>query len=119
LRPFRHGLAGRQALVFVALLSLALLAVLDGLRAEEPRARATSLAQKLCRVEVLHSEELPLGPLFHHTIRATLLVTPPDRPPFETTVRRVIPWQSPPPRQGQRVLVPCDPVLIESSLRLN
>jgi hypothetical protein len=119
LRPFRRGFAGRQTLVFVALLSLALPASRDGLRAQEARARDTKVSQKLCIVEVLRSEELPLGPLFHHTIRATLLVTPPDRPPFETIVRRVIPWQSPPPRRGQRVLVPCDPALIESSLHLN
>jgi hypothetical protein len=74
--------------------------------------------QKLCLVEVLHSKELPLAPLYHHTVKATLRVTPPDRPPFETTVWRVIPWQMPPPRQGQRVWASCDPALIESSLRL-
>jgi hypothetical protein len=95
-----------------------LLTALDRLSAEEPRARDTSLAQKLCLVEVLNSEELPLAPPFHHTVKATLLVTPPDRPPFETTVLRVIPWQSPPPRQGQRMRLTCDPALIESSLRL-
>src|SRR5215813_2880619 len=62
-----------------------------------------------CIVEVLHSEELPIGPLFHHTIRATLLVSAPNTPPFETTVLKVIPWQVPPPRRGQRVRVQCDP----------
>jgi hypothetical protein len=71
-----------------------------------------------CLVEVLTSEELPVGPLFHHTYRATLRVTPPNRPPFVTTVQRVMPWQAPPPRQGQRQLVSCDPALIDSSFRL-
>jgi hypothetical protein len=114
-----RGLQAGQALVFVALLFLAWLATLDRLRAEEARARDAKVSPKLCLVEVLHSEELPLAPPFYHTVRATLRVTPPDRPPFETTVRRAIPWQSPPPRQGQRILVPCDLALIESSLHLN
>ncbi|MBV8894551.1 hypothetical protein [Bradyrhizobium sp.] len=61
-----------------------------------------------CLVEVLHSEELPIGPLFHHTVKATLLVTAPGTPPFETTVVKVIPWQMPPPRRGQRERVGCD-----------
>lgn len=60
-----------------------------------------------CLVEVLHSEELPVGPLFYHTIKATLLVTAPGRPPFETTVYKAIPWQVPPPRPGERVRVSC------------
>jgi hypothetical protein len=62
-----------------------------------------------CVVEVLRSEMIPVGPLFHHTIKATLLVSAPDRPPFETIVLEVIPWQFPPPRQGQRRKVMCDP----------
>jgi hypothetical protein len=67
-----------------------------------------------CVIEVLHSEMIPVGPLLHHTIKATLLVSAPDRPPFETTVLRVIPWQSPPPRQGQRLRVMCDPASLNS-----
>lgn len=70
-----------------------------------------------CLVEVLYSEELPVGLAFHHTYRATLRVTPADRPPFVTTVEREIPWQAPPPRQGQRLRMPCDPALLESSFR--
>jgi len=69
-----------------------------------------------CRVEVLHSEELPIGPLFYHTVKANLLVTAPGAPPFETTLYKVIPWQVPPPRQGQHVMVPCDPAALSSSL---
>jgi hypothetical protein len=61
-----------------------------------------------CLVQVLYSEEIPLGPMFFHTVKATLLVTPPDRPPFQTTVEKVTPWQVPPPRQGQQVWVYCD-----------
>ena len=67
-----------------------------------------------CLVEVLHSEELPIGPLFHHTIKTTLLVTAPGKPPFETTEVKVIPWQMPPPRRGQRVRVGCDRALLIS-----
>ncbi|MBV8697691.1 hypothetical protein [Bradyrhizobium sp.] len=67
-----------------------------------------------CLVEVLRSEELPIGPLFHHTIKATLLVTPPDMPPFERTVYKVITWQEPPPRQGQRMRIDCDPAALSS-----
>jgi hypothetical protein len=66
-------------------------------------------AMQPCVVEVLHSEMLPIGPLFQHTVKATLLVTAPDRPPFETTVEKVIPVQYPPPRQGQRLKMMCDP----------
>ena len=72
---------------------------------------------RLCTAEVLYSEMLPVGPAFYHTIKATLLVTPTDRPPFETTVVRAIPWQAPPPRQGQRQRVPCDPALLPSLFR--
>jgi hypothetical protein len=71
-----------------------------------------------CLVEVLYSEELPVGPLFYHTYRATLRITPPNRPSFVTTVLRAMPLQAPPPRQGQRQHVPCDPALVESSFRL-
>jgi hypothetical protein len=46
------------------------------------------------------------------------LVTPRDAPPFETTVLKVIPWQVPPPRRGQRVRVACDSALLDSSFRL-
>ena len=71
-----------------------------------------------CLVEVLHPEELPIGPLFLHTVKAAVLVTPPGAPPFETTVLKVIPWQVPPPRRGQRVRVPCDSALVNSSFGL-
>jgi hypothetical protein len=67
-----------------------------------------------CFVQVLHSEEIPLGPMFYHTVKATLLVTPADRPPFQTTVEKVIPWQVPPPRQGQRAWVTCDPASLNA-----
>ena len=53
--------------------------------------RQDSVAMQPCTVEVLHSEMIPVGPLFHDTIRATLLVSPQDQPPFETTVQRVVP----------------------------
>jgi hypothetical protein len=65
---------------------------------------------RICLARVLRSEELPSGPLFQHTIKATLLVTAPGRPPFETTVYNMISWQMPLPRQGQGVRVWCDPL---------
>lgn len=71
-----------------------------------------------CLVEVLYSEELPIGPLFYHTVKAAVLVTPPGARPFETTVLKVIPWQVPPPRRGQRVRMACDSALLNSSFRL-
>lgn len=71
-----------------------------------------------CLVEVLSSEELPVGPTFYHTVRTTLRVTPPDGAAFVTTVQRAIPWQAPPPRRGRLKRMPCDPALWESSFRL-
>jgi hypothetical protein len=71
-----------------------------------PPARADA---QICLVQVLYSEEIPLGPMFYHTVKATLLVTPSDRPPFQTTIEKVTPWQVPPPRQGQQARVYCDP----------
>jgi hypothetical protein len=67
-----------------------------------------------CLVQVLSSEEIPLGPMFHHTVKATLLVSPSDRPPFQTTIEKVTPWQVPPPRQGQRAWVACDPASLNA-----
>jgi hypothetical protein len=61
-----------------------------------------------CNANVLHSEELSPAPIFYHDVRATLRVTPPDRPAFEATIERLIPWQVPPPRRGQRFSLSCD-----------
>jgi hypothetical protein len=71
-----------------------------------------------CLVEVLHSEMLPAAPPFYHAVKARLLVTPADRPAFETTVERTIPWQAPPPRQGQRTFASCEAVQAEYGFRL-
>jgi hypothetical protein len=74
------------------------------------QADAASLADRAaCLVEVLHSEELPYAPDYHHLVKATLLVTPPGGAAFETTVLKYIPWQAPPPRRGQRPRMWCDP----------
>jgi hypothetical protein len=40
---------------------------------------------RCCLLEVLHSEELSIGPLLYHTIKVAFLVTAPDVTPFETT----------------------------------
>jgi hypothetical protein len=80
--------------------------------------QAAQHGTRSCLIEVLHSEELPIGPMFFHTIKATLLVTAPGAQPFESTVREVIPWQMPPPRAGKRVRVRCDPAAFDSSFRL-
>ena len=89
--------------------------------AEMARGSAQASAQgkaqpraQTCLVQVLSSEEIPLGPMFHHTVKATLLVSPADRPPFQTTIEKVTPWQVPPPRQGQRAWVPCDPASLNA-----
>lgn len=71
-----------------------------------------------CLVEVLHSEMLPAAPPFYHAVKSRLLITPADRPPFETTVERTIPWQAPPPRRGQRTFVSCEAVQAEYGFRL-
>jgi hypothetical protein len=47
-------------------------------------------------------------------VRARLRITPPDQPPFETTVERFIPWQVPPPRRGQRAKLACDSAALNS-----
>ena len=61
-----------------------------------------------CLVEVLSSEMLTAAPPFYHTVKARLLITPADRPAYETTAVRTIPWQAPPPRQGQRKWMTCE-----------
>ena len=71
-----------------------------------------------CLVEVLYSEELAIAPLFYHTVKAAVLVTPPGAPPFETTLLKVIPWQVPPPRRGQRVRMQCDAAQLNASFGL-
>jgi hypothetical protein len=62
-----------------------------------------------CKADILRSEELPGAPIFHHHVKADLLVTPPGRPAFEVTVENLTPWQVPPPRRGQRLTLWCDP----------
>jgi hypothetical protein len=80
--------------------------------------QVSQTATRSCLVEVLHSEELPIGPMFFHTIKATLLVTAPGMQPFEATVQEVIPWQAPPRRQGKRLHARCDATALNSSLKL-
>lgn len=62
-----------------------------------------------CKADILHSEELPGAPIFYHHVKAELLVTSPGRPAFEAIVDNLTPWQVPPPRQGQRFTLWCDP----------
>lgn len=62
-----------------------------------------------CLIEVLASEQLPGAPIFQALIRARLRITPQGQPPFERMVERFISWQEPPPRRGQRRMVPCNP----------
>jgi hypothetical protein len=84
-------------------------------------ARAGQGAQhdaKSCFVEVLYSEMPPAAPPLYHTVKARLLVTPADKAAFETTVVRTIPWQAPPPRQGQRLSVSCKAVQADYGFRL-
>ena len=88
----------RAALV---MMTLALLAPLSASRAGQHDPNS-------CLVEVLSSEMLTAAPPFYHTVKATLLITPVDRPAYETTAVRVIPWLAPPPRQGQRRWMSCE-----------
>jgi hypothetical protein len=87
--------------------------------ADQTRPRTGSEApdgRMLCTVEVLRSEELPGAPIFQNLVRATLLVNPPGSPPFETTVVKLIPYQMPPPRRGQRMTLYCDPANLGSPI---
>jgi hypothetical protein len=59
-------------------------------------------------VAVVHAEELPFAPLDYHLVRADLEISSPDRGTFQTTVQKLITWQAPPPRQGQRHSYWCD-----------
>jgi hypothetical protein len=68
----------------------------------------------VCIVDVLRSEELTGAPIFYHLVRATLRITPPTSPAFETVVTEMIHWQVPPPRQGQRLRRRCDPASLNS-----
>ena len=100
----------------MAIATTLLLAVVGGsAEAGQVRHRHASDSQT-CLVEVLYSEMLPIGPLFYHTVKVTFLVTPPHAAPFETVVHEVISWQAPPPRQGQRVRVRCNPEAMRSPL---
>lgn len=62
----------------------------------------------VCVVDVLYSEELTGAPIFYHFVRATLRITQPRSPAFEAVVTKMIHWQVPPPRQGQRLRLRCD-----------
>ena len=65
---------------FVAMIFLAVIP--QGVRAGQgPQHDARS-----CLVEVLTSEELPVGPPFYHTVKARLFVTPANQAAFETSV---------------------------------
>jgi hypothetical protein len=68
----------------------------------------------VCLVEVLNSEELPGAPIFQNLVRARLRVTLANRPPFEATVEKFMPWQVHPPRRGQRFNMLCDPAAFSS-----
>jgi len=94
---------------FRLIMAATLLAIAGGPAHAGVWGRPEAATMQPCVIEVLHSEMIPIGPLFHHTIKTTLLVTASDRPPFETTVQKVMPVQYPPPRQGQRMKMMCDP----------
>ena len=76
-------------------------------------------ATRSCLVEVLHSEELPIGPMFFHTIKATLLVTAPGMRPFEATVQEVISFHGKRPRCGKASACMLDAIRQHSIPHLN
>jgi hypothetical protein len=63
----------------------------------------------VCVARVLLSEELPYAPMGYWLVRVTLQITPPGGPAYQTTLHDTMPWQGPPPRQGQVFRVLCDP----------
>jgi hypothetical protein len=62
-----------------------------------------------CTARVLSSEELPFAPINTWLVKVTLEITPPNGGAFVTTLQNSTPWQVPPPRQGQRFRLRCDP----------
>ena len=96
----------------------ALVMTMLALLASPCASRAGQHDAQSCLVEVLYSEMLPAAPPFYHTVKARLLVTSADRGAFETTVVRTIPWQAPPPRQGQRTRLACEQVTAVSDFHL-
>lgn len=62
-----------------------------------------------CTARVLYSEELPFAPINTWLVKVTLEITPPNGGAFVTTLQDTMPWQVPPPRQGQTFRVRCDP----------
>jgi hypothetical protein len=63
---------------------------------------------QLCRAHVLYSEELAGAPIYENRVRAVLEIIPPIGPPFQATFDRLLPWQVPPPRQGQSFRLRCE-----------
>jgi hypothetical protein len=70
--------------------------------------------RSVCTADVLHTEELTGAPIFYHLVRTTLAITSSGKPAFNATTDELIPWQVPPPRQGQKFRVQCD-----SAIRAN
>jgi hypothetical protein len=62
-----------------------------------------------CMAKVIKSEELPYAPMGYWLVRATLQVTPPAGPVFETTLQDRMPLQAYPPRRGETFRLWCDP----------
>jgi hypothetical protein len=71
-------------------------------------AQASPSRDRLCTADVLHSEELTFAPIYYHLVRTDLRIIPPNGPAYQTTVEKMLPWQTPPPRQGQRYRFWCD-----------
>jgi hypothetical protein len=65
--------------------------------------------RSLCLAKVIRSEELPFAPMGYWLVKVTLEVSPPGGPAYQVTVQHNMPWQGPPPRQGQSFRVRCDP----------
>jgi hypothetical protein len=64
---------------------------------------------QICVAKVLHSEETPFAPPERWRVKVTLEITAPGGQAFETTLQDTVPWQAPPPRQGQTFRLRCDP----------
>jgi hypothetical protein len=103
----------RTIIATTLFLGISLAAPADGAAYTEQGRQATGTMagddRSVRTVDVLHSEELPVAPIYYHLVRSAMMITSAGNPAFGTTVEKLIPWQVPPPRQRQRSRLRSDP----------
>lgn len=106
----RHGNASQPEHVMKLTIRVATLLAGAALESATLTAEASPGNQGLpCAAKVIHSEELPFAPIGNWLVKVTLEITPPNGNAYQTTLQDWMPWQGPPPRQGQAFRVQCDP----------